>query len=64
MKIAIERIGAEKVMWGTDIPSLLLQATYPQLVRMARLHTEFLAPVEQAMFLGGNALRVYGRREK
>jgi predicted TIM-barrel fold metal-dependent hydrolase len=59
LRLAIERIGPEKVMWGSDIPGLLEHATYPQLVRLAGLHTQFLTPGERALFLAGNALRVY-----
>lgn len=59
LKMAIERIGSDKVMWGTDVPGLLTRVTYLQLVKMARLHTQFLTPKEQAMFWGDNALRIY-----
>jgi predicted TIM-barrel fold metal-dependent hydrolase len=60
LRQAIERIGPAKVMWGTDQPGLLSHATYPQLVRLAELHTAFLSPGEQALVLGGNAIHVYG----
>lgn len=58
----IDRIGAEKVMWGTDIPGLLTHATYPQLVVLAGLHTVFLSAPEQKMILGGNALKLFFNR--
>lgn len=60
IRMAIERIGPQKVIWGTDQPGLLGQATYPQLVKMARLHTQFLTPREQALVLADNAILVYG----
>ncbi len=60
LRLAIERIGAAKVMWGTDQPGLLGVLSYPQLVRLAHLHTQFLSSEERAMVLGENALRVYG----
>jgi len=59
LRLAIERIGPDKVMWGSDAPGLLLHATYPRLVKLGELHTQFLSSSEQAMVLGGNALRVY-----
>lgn len=59
LQTAIERIGPEKVMWGTDMPGLLLQATYPQLVSMAHLHTRFLSPAQQELFFWRNAQSVY-----
>jgi predicted TIM-barrel fold metal-dependent hydrolase len=60
LQLAIERIGPDKVMWGSDAPGLLCHATYPTLVELAGLHTRFLSPGDRAMVLGGNALRVYG----
>ncbi len=59
LRLVIERIGAGKVMWGSDLPSLLTHATYRQLVEMAELHTQFLTRQERELVLGGNALRVY-----
>jgi len=59
LRLAIERVGPSKIMWGSDAPGLLLHATYRQLVRAAKLHTDFLPAEEQAMFLGGNAWQVY-----
>jgi predicted TIM-barrel fold metal-dependent hydrolase len=62
LRIAIDRIGAAKVLWGTDIPALLAFATYSQLLQAARQHLEFLLDPERAMVLGGNAERVFIRR--
>ncbi|MGD2156604.1 MAG: amidohydrolase family protein [Anaerolineales bacterium] len=56
---AINRIGPAKVMWGSDIPGLLSRAIYPQLVKMAHLHTAFLSPSEQDMILWKNASQVF-----
>ena len=60
MRLVLERIGPAKVMWGTDQPGLLAHANYPQLLELAALHTPFLSVRDRAMFLGGNALHVYG----
>lgn len=30
----VRRFGSEKVIWGTDIPGTLLNATYPQMIRL------------------------------
>lgn len=57
---AAERIGAAKLLWGTDQPGLFAVASLPQLARMAQLHTAFLAADEQALVLAGNAAHVYG----
>ena len=60
LRLALDRIGAHKVMWGTDQPGTLLHATYRQYVDLAKFHTAFLSPREQAQVLGENALHVYG----
>lgn len=60
LRLAIDRIGAHKIMWGTDQPGTLLHATYRQYVDLAKFHTAFLSPREQAQVLGENALHVYG----
>ena len=60
LRTAIERIGSDKVMWGSDLPGMLVHATYPQLVKLGELHTQFLSASERELVMGGNALRVYG----
>jgi predicted TIM-barrel fold metal-dependent hydrolase len=60
LQMAVERIGAVKVMWGTDVPGLLVVATQLQLAELAVLHSDFLSPSEQAAYLAGNAAQVYG----
>ena len=60
LHLALERIGPSKILWGTDLPGLLRHLNYPQLVRLAQLHTQSLSSDEQAMILGENATRVYG----
>jgi predicted TIM-barrel fold metal-dependent hydrolase len=56
---AIEWVGCEKVMWGTDQPGLLGHANLPQLVRLAETQLDFLAPAERARVMGLNALEVF-----
>ena len=60
LRLAVERIGAHKIMWGTDQPGTLLHATYKQYVQLAKSHTAFLSPREQAQVLGETALHIYG----
>lgn len=59
LRWALERIGPEKVLWGTDIPGLLAHATYPQLVKLADWHTRYLAEGDRARILSENAREVY-----
>ncbi len=60
LQMAVERIGPGKVLWGSDQPGLLSVLSYPQLVRLAHLHTAFLSPAEQSLILNENARLVYG----
>ena len=59
LKDVMNRIGPEKVLWGTDGPGLLTSASYPQLLSMARIHSAHLSPVDQERFLSGNALEAF-----
>ncbi|NWF70333.1 MAG: amidohydrolase [Chloroflexi bacterium] len=60
LRQAVERIGAPRLLWGTDAPGTLIHATYKQYVALGQQHTAFLSPREQALVLGENALAVYG----
>lgn len=59
LKLAIDKVGPEKIMWGTDQPGTLKHQNYPTFLRLIRLHTSSLSSDEQAMILGGNAHVVY-----
>ena len=52
-------IGADKLMWGTDVPGLLTSGSYRQLLNMIRVHCEFLSAEQKPQILGRNATRVY-----
>jgi hypothetical protein len=56
---AVELVGADRLLWGSDAPGLLSVATYPQLLAFVARHCDFLSPAERAGVLGGNAERVY-----
>ena len=60
LQLAVEQIGPSKILWGTDLPGLLHHLNYPQLVKLAKLHTQPLSSEDQAKILGENAMRVYG----
>jgi predicted TIM-barrel fold metal-dependent hydrolase len=55
---ATELIGPTKLMWGSDIPGLLGQATYPQLLASVRKHAGF-SDTELTAILAGTAQQVY-----
>lgn len=60
---AVDLIGAEKILWGTDVPGLLTSGSYRQLLQYVRSHCEFLSADEMSQVLGENALRVYWSRQ-
>ena len=59
IRLAIERIGPAKVLFGSDAPGLLSVATYRQLIEAGKLHLQFLSPNEQELVLTKNAKLVY-----
>lgn len=61
LRMAVDRVGPDKILWGTDVPGLLTVATYRQLVRLAYEHTDFLSAEDQSKILGLNAMKVYGQ---
>lgn len=59
VRIAIDRIGPSKIMWGSDVPTFFVHTTYAQMVRQAELSVEYLPAEERDLVLGGNAAEVY-----
>ena len=60
LHMALDRIGPNKVMWGTDIPALWIHATYKQLAKMAVLHVQHLSASDQELVLARNAQQIFG----
>ena len=56
---AIERIGIEKIMWGSDYPRTMTAITYKMAFDFI-LKSDLLSDDEKIAFLGGNAIRFYG----
>lgn len=56
---AMAMVGADKLLWGTDVPGVLPIATYPQLLSFVARHCAFLSDLERQKILGGNAEAVY-----
>ena len=53
-----ETVGIEKLVWGSDIPSTLCRATYPQMIEMFR--RTGLSDAELDRLFYTNALAAYG----
>ena len=57
---AVESVGADKIMGGTDAPGILQHAIYPQLLNYVRRNCGFLTHDDLNKILGENAWGVYG----
>ena len=56
---AVELVGADKIMWGTDAPGLLQHATYAQLLSFMTQNSDFLSSDQLEQILGATAHHVY-----
>ncbi len=57
---ALDVLGAERLIFGSDWPVCLLAATYPTVLATARELTADLTDTERAAVFGVNARTVYG----
>ena len=62
IKRVYEEVGAERLLWGSDMPNTYRTCTYQQCLDLVRLHFGFLTADEKALVLGENATRIYGIR--
>lgn len=56
---AIDMVGAEKLMWGSDYPRTITAITYKMSYDFV-VKSDLLTDHEKALFLGENAIRLYG----
>lgn len=59
LRTTVERIGADKLMWGTDIPGMFRFLTYDQMIDLVAIELDWLAEDARAAILGETALAVY-----
>ena len=55
-----DKLGAEKLLWGSDMPNVERFCTYTQCVDYVRRYCEFLTAREKDLILGVNCARFYG----
>ena len=61
MRILRDRVGAAKLIWGSDSPwGLTMWCTYRQSLDFIRVHCDFLSADESEQILGVNAARLLG----
>lgn len=57
---AHRRLGAEKLVWGADMPALERACTYRQSLDYVRFHCPFMNAREKDRVLGDNAAEIFG----
>ena len=58
VKEIVERIGSDRVIFGTDIPMVGRFWTYRQTIDQYRVHCDFLSDQDRANILGGTVARL------
>ena len=59
VKAVYEQFGPSRMIWGSDFPHILLQSGYGRTVKWIERSCDFLSAENQALVMGGNALRLY-----
>jgi len=54
VKATYERVGAKKLFWGSDFPTVLKWCTYKQWLDLIKRHCTFIPPDDKKMILGEN----------
>ena len=60
----VERIGADHLMWGTDMPFQNRFCTYRQSRQWIEKYCKFLQSDDLSLIMGGTANRVLGLEDK
>jgi predicted TIM-barrel fold metal-dependent hydrolase len=59
LKEAYEIMGADKLLWGSDLPSNLKFYTYKEMADMVLSYADFLSGEEKELIMRGNALKIF-----
>jgi hypothetical protein len=59
IKVACEKAGPDRIMWGSDYPSVLLSCTYKQAINIVTEHCDFLSKVEKSKIMAENAKKFF-----
>jgi predicted TIM-barrel fold metal-dependent hydrolase len=59
-----ERLGPDKLAWGSDMPNVERHCTYKQSLDYLRLHCDFIPQDHMARICGGNVARLFGERPR
>src|SRR5262249_43043545 len=56
---AVDLVGADRLLWGTDAQGMVWMLTYQQMLDVIRVHCNSLNDEQRRLILGENALRAY-----
>ena len=59
VRTLVQEVGAAKLMWGSDIPSIQRFVTYGQSMLLFQTRCDFLTADQRAAIMGGNLERLY-----
>jgi predicted TIM-barrel fold metal-dependent hydrolase len=59
VKTLVQELGADKLLWGSDMPSCELVVTYRQSLLLFQTQCDFLTSNQRAAVLGENLSRLY-----
>ena len=59
LRVLVEEVGTEKLMWGSDMPCCERTVTYKQSMLLFQTQCDFLTPGDRAAIMGGNLERLY-----
>ena len=54
----VEKVGVERLLWGTDIPMVMRFYTYKQNLNHMRICSDFLPDDQVDLIVGGNMARI------
>ena len=58
ISICTEKIGSDRLIWGTDMPLVGRFCTYKQALNQFKIHCNFLSDFDKLNILGQNMLRI------
>ena len=58
-RMLVQEVGADKLMWGSDMPSCERVVTLGQSMLLFKTQCDFLTQEQRAGILGGNLERLY-----
>ena len=59
VRILYDRFGAQRLIWGSDFPHVVLTMSYPRSLHWLERECSFIPPAERELILGRNALKLY-----